>query len=180
MAPARTAREARTHTTFTALLRALSAPGTPQHLPPGTPPFALIAEALLDLEVSYFTPDAALEPLLAQSGARRRQPDGAQYQFYPQLDGQALDLIGAAPVGTAAAPETSATLVIGCGLGRGPALRLSGPGISGSATLRAALPPLLWELRARVSFPLGWDLVLVDGAQLVGVPRSTAVGLGNL
>lgn len=62
-------------------------------------------------------------------------------------------------------------------------LMLRGPGIApagripSAATLQiAGLPLDLWRLRAeRGPYPLGWDLFLVDGERVVGLPRTTQV-----
>ena len=176
--PTMTSAEAREHAAFTALMWALSYPGRPQRLPArGMAAFGAIGAALVDLETGYFTQDAALAAALADTGGRALPPARAPYQFYPTLTAAALDALRAAPVGTYADPDGGATLVLGCVLGSGPTLTLSGPGISGSAQLRVGgLPEQLWSLRAAAGpFPLGWDLLLVDGDQVVGLPRSTAV-----
>jgi len=170
--------ELRQHAAFTALMWALSYPGRPQQLPArGLAAFGAIAEALVDLETGYFTPDAALAAALAATGGRTLTPDRAPYQFYPRLTATELDALRLAPVGTYAYPDLGATLVLGCALGSGPTLSLTGPGISGSVQLRVeGLPEQLWALRTAAGpFPLGWDLLLVDGDQVVGLPRSTAV-----
>jgi alpha-D-ribose 1-methylphosphonate 5-triphosphate synthase subunit PhnH len=170
--------EARNHATFTALMWALSYPGRPQSLPArGMGALAAIGAALLDLETNYYTPDAELDALLARTGARRAPASEARYQLFPSLGPAELDALAAAPVGSYAYPDESATLVLGCSLGQGERLRLSGPGIQASAALRVAgLPPELWRLRAEaVRYPLGWDLLLVSGDQVVGLPRTTVV-----
>ena len=56
------------------------------------------------------------------------------------------------------------------------ALRLSGPGIAGTAQLAVGgVDPAFWPLRARAAYPLGWDLFLVGEGEVVGIPRSTLV-----
>jgi alpha-D-ribose 1-methylphosphonate 5-triphosphate synthase subunit PhnH len=176
--PRPTAAELRSHATFTALMWALSYPGRPQPLPDGgAPAMPLIAEALVDLETSWFTNDPDLRAALARTGGMARPVTEALYQFYPALDGAALDALAAAPAGSDLYPDESATLVIGCALGAGPALRLRGPGIPDVATLRVGgLPAAFWPLRAQVCrFPLGWDVLLVAGRQVVGLPRTTRI-----
>ncbi len=173
--------ETRQHATFTALLWALSYPGRPQRLPAGgRAAFAAIAEALLDLETGAFSPDAEFAALIARSGARLLPPQRAPYHFYPAPEADSLESIAAAPVGSYTEPELGATLVLSCHLGGPATLTLRGPGIAGSVRLRVGgLPEDLWLLRAeRTRFPLGWDLLLIDGAEVVGLPRSTAVEVG--
>jgi alpha-D-ribose 1-methylphosphonate 5-triphosphate synthase subunit PhnH len=169
--------EARSHQTFRALMDALSRPGQIGRLPAsGLAAFSTIADALLDLETSYHTPDSQLLPQLARTGARALPPGAALYQFYPRL-GPDLGALAEAPAGTYADPDQSATLVIGCTFGAGRALRLRGPGIAGVADLWVdGVPDALWELRERICrYPLGWDIVLVAGGQLAGLPRTTRI-----
>lgn len=180
--PRMTGPEARNHETFTALLWATSYPGRSRRLPTsGIAAFATIADALVDLETSYFTDDAALAPLLLRTGGRPRTPEQAMYQFYPRVSEATLASIAEAPVGTHRYPDESATLILGCTLGAGPTLRLSGPGIATPATLRVGgLPDAFWTLRAQACrFPLGWDLLLVvDGAAVVALPRAVQIEVG--
>jgi alpha-D-ribose 1-methylphosphonate 5-triphosphate synthase subunit PhnH len=166
------------HETFTALMWALSHPGQARSLPEaGLAAFAAIADALVDLETSYYTPDAALAPYLARTGARGRAPQSAMYQFYPTLQERDVESINIAPVGTHAYPDESATLVIGCVFGRGVRLSLRGPGLRDRAELVVdGLPTAFWRLRSRIiRYPLGWDVFLVAGDQVIGLPRTTTV-----
>ncbi|MDZ4718025.1 MAG: phosphonate C-P lyase system protein PhnH [Roseiflexaceae bacterium] len=177
-APLRTAAESQAQATFTALMWALSYPGSPQALPRTKATGILaIAEALVDLETSYYTPDPQLDQQIAQMGARRRDPDRAMYQFFPQLCSADLGVLWVAPIGTFRDPDQSATLVIGCQLGDGSRFRLRGPGIQGSTELRVGgLPDGFWALRAASNrYPLGWDVLLVDGERVIGLPRTTLV-----
>ncbi|NTU84968.1 MAG: phosphonate C-P lyase system protein PhnH [Chloroflexales bacterium] len=176
--PLMTPAEARSQQTFSALMWALSYPGRPQPIAEtGLAAFAAIGAALLDLETSYYTNHPELASMLARSGSRPLPPSQAQYQLYPELTVEAMYGLAAAPVGTYTDPDASATLVIGCALGAGPRLRLSGPGVAEPVTLAVSGPLVaLWELRALAcNPPLGWDLVLVARNQIVGLPRSTKV-----
>jgi alpha-D-ribose 1-methylphosphonate 5-triphosphate synthase subunit PhnH len=164
--------------TFIALMRALNHPGQMQSLPEsGLAAFAAIADALVDQETSYYTPDSVLEPYLARTGARGRAPQSAMYHFYPMLIASDFDAIKAAPIGSQAYPDESATLVIGCTFGCGVHLRLHGPGISGGADLLVDdAPAQFWALRQQIiRYPRGWDVFLVAGDQVVGIPRTTIV-----
>lgn len=163
---------------FSALMWALSHPGRVHRLPTGgMAAFVAIAATLIDLETSYYCADAELTAALARQGARALPPAAAAYQFYPQLDAAGLVQIEQAPAGSYVAPDTAATLVVGCSLGAGQRLRLSGPGSVGSTELTVGdLPANFWDVRqAAMHYPLGWDLFLVAGDQLVGVPRTTVV-----
>jgi alpha-D-ribose 1-methylphosphonate 5-triphosphate synthase subunit PhnH len=170
--------EVRQHATYTALLWATSYPGRPQRLPvAGLGAFAAIGETLVDLETSFFTPDAELALALTRTGGRTQPPRVAPYQLYPRLTPVEIDLLATAPAGTYADPHLGATLVIGCALGAGHELAIRGPGVVGTLTLRAGgLPAGLWAARTAAGpFPLGWDIYLVSGDQVVGLPRSASV-----
>jgi alpha-D-ribose 1-methylphosphonate 5-triphosphate synthase subunit PhnH len=86
--------------------------------------------------------------------------------------------------GTPEYPDRSTTLILQVdSLTDGPALELRGPGIDGSATLRAAIKPS--DLFERLSinatlFPRGIDVVLVAGDAIAAIPRTTRlVGKGG-
>jgi len=176
--PAFTPTEARTRETFLALMWAFSYPGRVQTLP-AADPFALIAEALLDLETSYYTPDAALAVRLLPTGARSEPLERAEYIFVPLLANADLESLRNASSGTMAYPDQAATLIIGCVLNTnlGARLHLSGPGIKDAMQISVdALPVAFWELRERTRrYPLGWDIFLVSGSNIIGIPRSTHI-----
>ncbi|ETR76680.1 carbon-phosphorus lyase [Afipia sp. P52-10] len=82
-------------------------------------------------------------------------------------------------LGSDAYPDRSTTLILQIEqLSVGQTFELSGPGIDGGATLRAAgLPDDLVDRLAlnRELFPRGVDLVLVAGNQVAALPRTTRV-----
>ena len=165
--------ERRMRETFLTLMNAFAYPGRIYALPESGEPFALIAESLLDLETSAYTPLEWLQPVLAAAGARLLPAAGAAYHFY---NTDALEGIVAAPIGTMNRPDDAATVFIsGCTFDSGDQRTLSGAGINGTTTLRVGgVSDRLWELRAaRVRFPLGWDVVLLDGHRVIGLPRTT-------
>ena len=99
------------------------------------------------------------------------------YQFYPQLSAASLSPLGDAPAGTYSYPDESATLVIGCAIGVGRPLRLSGPGIATvSDVWLDGVPEAFWPLRERICrFPLGWDVLLVAEDRVMALPRTTKI-----
>ncbi len=175
--PPYTPAESRTRDTFLALMWALSYPGRIYQLPDAETNFALIAETLLDLETSYYTPDSHLESALAQTGAKALSTGRAAYHFYTSLGESELGDIREASIGTMLYPDDGATLLIGCKLGSGMQMALLGPGINGQQALQIDnIPEIFWEIRETVCrFPLGWDVYFVDGENVVGLPRGVRV-----
>jgi alpha-D-ribose 1-methylphosphonate 5-triphosphate synthase subunit PhnH len=80
-------------------------------------------------------------------------------------------------------PDRSTTLVLQVGgLTDGPVVQLQGPGIDGSAALRAAIQPRdLFERLAinATLFPRGIDVVLVHDDSIVAIPRTTRLVRGG-
>jgi alpha-D-ribose 1-methylphosphonate 5-triphosphate synthase subunit PhnH len=74
-------------------------------------------------------------------------------------------------------PDRSTTLILQVeSLVHGPAVELRGPGIDGTATLRAAIQPADLFERLAVNaalFPRGIDVVLVADDAIVAIPRTT-------
>jgi len=83
--------------------------------------------------------------------------------------------------GTDEAPERGATLLIQVSALNGPAaMTWRGPGIKDAQTMPVCgLPAAFWRQRAMLgsAFPRGLDIYLSDGADLVGLPRSTAISI---
>jgi alpha-D-ribose 1-methylphosphonate 5-triphosphate synthase subunit PhnH len=186
--PPSTAAETLARETFQALLGALSNPGRIFTLPGAElttrQSCAQIGMTLLDLESSFYTADHSLRPMLAQSGARFRTPASAAYLFLPDpalfepmMLRQTLDIMAQASVGTITDPDEGATLIVGCAFAQGQRLWLRGPGIQQTAELSVEhLPVEFWRLRAdQLRYPLGIDIFLVAGRQIVGLPRTTTV-----
>jgi alpha-D-ribose 1-methylphosphonate 5-triphosphate synthase subunit PhnH len=172
--PAYTQEEDTTRRTFLALMWSLSYPGRVYDLPETDLSEAqIIGDTLLDLETSFYVTTPEMETYLGRNGARNLSPERAAYHFYPSLT--------QASIGTLMYPDQSATLIIGCALGAGQTLQLSGPGIPAdeTTTLRVAgIPTRFWELRDSANrYPRGWDVYLVSDRQVVGLPRTTQIML---
>ncbi|BDG20181.1 hypothetical protein TthSNM11_23840 (plasmid) [Thermus thermophilus] len=168
--------EKRAQETFRALLMALAYPGRVFPLRGPSPEEALlrVAEALVDGSVGVHGPGFLLEALRAQ-GVRSALPQEADFLF-AEGPGGLEDLARRARVGHPLSPEEGATLVAAVPLGRGPLLRVTGPGVEGEAFLRAPLPRGFLEVReARLAYPLGFEVFLVDGRGVVGLPRTAEV-----
>jgi alpha-D-ribose 1-methylphosphonate 5-triphosphate synthase subunit PhnH len=167
--------EVRTNATFEALMWAMSRPGTVQVMP--GPDAVLIAEALVDRECRVWCADAALAARVAAMGAQRAEAGAADHIFMAGLDSRALDLIAQVPVGSDLYPDEGATVIIPARFGSGVQLRLTGPGIETETVIAVdGIDPGFWPLRAaRCRYPMGFDLFLTSGAQVLGLPRSTLI-----
>ncbi len=179
--------ELREHGTFEALMWALSRPGQVREFGVrngDATGLETVAEALLDLEVSYFSGAAALETSLARTGAQARAINQAEYVFCTHLELDSLEQIEHASIGTLVYPDQSATIVIACAFGSGLNLKLTGPGIQSETGVRVlGVPEEFFALRYQVSsYPLGWDVLLVEkqpnlSARVIGLPRTTRIGV---
>ncbi len=165
--------EARTNATYAALMWALSRPGLVRDLP-GTGQ-AQIAEALIDRECAVHCNDPELAAHCARAGAQLVAPAEADHVF---LDGAVTPgLVESLRCGSDLYPEDGATLIVDADLTSGAPLRLTGPGIDGALTVTVGgLPDGFWADRARAArYPMGFELFLLDGARVMGLPRSTKV-----
>ncbi len=170
--------EAQDHAVFRSLLKAMSRPGVGCPLPhEGMAALQAIGQALLDLETRFYTPDPHLQQQFLRLGARAAGPAGADFLFFPEADERIRADLEQAPIGSLLHPEAGATVVVLTRSLPGARLRLSGPGLAEPAVLETGLPKGFWQLRnERVSFPLGWDVLLVEPQGVCrAVPRSTTV-----
>ncbi|WP_027548448.1 phosphonate C-P lyase system protein PhnH [Bradyrhizobium sp. WSM2254] len=163
--------EQRDNATFEALMWAMARPGTEQVLPKkGLLPIAL---SLVDLETRIYCDDPDLREPLARTRAAFVPLEEADHLF---LSGR-LTAALATSVGTGSPiyPDQGATMVASVALNNGPHVRLTGPGLDGALTISPAIAPAFWEVRARIPYPAGFELVLVEGRRVVCLPRSTMV-----
>ncbi|PWG61208.1 phosphonate C-P lyase system protein PhnH [Sediminicurvatus halobius] len=172
---------------FRALLDALARPGSrrrpvaPQEHPTMLPP----AMAALALTLADAATPVWLAPSLAGAAEYLRFHCGCPLSADPR--GAAIALAGAAeapPLVDLGAsderyPETDTTLVLAVdSVTDGPVLYLEGPGIQGRGQLRCRGLPAgfvsAWQaMHAR--YPLGSDVFLVAGGEVVGLPRSLRI-----
>lgn len=175
---------------FRALLAALAEPGLLHDVghaveaPVGLE--AATAVALLTL-ADYETP-------IWLPAALRDGPAGAWLRFhcgaalvddpakaaFAVIDGAATEpKLAAFNAGDDQFPDRSTTVLVQCaGLEGGETVTLEGPGISGQRSIApAGLRAGFWgEVADNASlYPLGVDLLLVHGGQLLGLPRSTQI-----
>ncbi|MAU12191.1 MAG: phosphonate C-P lyase system protein PhnH [Anaerolineaceae bacterium] len=181
--PAFTLDEQLTRATFLALMWSLSYPGRIYELPENSDPFHAIADTLLDLETTFYTPDSDLALYLGRNSARDVSAERADYHFYPQLMSDMLDIVERATNGTLLYPDQGASLFIGCNLDGDTPLSLTGPGIPPAQSMTihvSGIPDTFWDLRdSKNRYPRGWDVYLVDGSSIVGLPRTTIITIGG-
>jgi alpha-D-ribose 1-methylphosphonate 5-triphosphate synthase subunit PhnH len=91
-------------------------------------------------------------------------------------NGSALPDLSRFSFGTSEYPDRSTTLILQVdSLKHGSGFELRGPGIDGTATLRAMIEPKNLFERLAVNealFPRGIDVVLVSGESIVAIPRT--------
>lgn len=171
--PQQSIEEAEANSTFDALLWAMSAPGMIRQLPAhGELP---VVRALLDREVKANASDTSLTLEIIQCGAQITGIGDADYVFFGDM--VSSEPLRSVKLGSDLHPEHAATLIVRAQLTQGETLELSGPGIEHSRLLQiGGLPGGFWQLRrSLIRYPMGFDLLLVDGDCLVGIPRSTCV-----
>lgn len=176
---------------FRRLLDAMARPGTVLSLeaPPAPPPLApaagAIALTLCDADTAIWLDPALRTPeviawLRFHTGCRVVQAaEEAAFAFAAQATAMPLDRLS---TGSDEFPDRSATAVFQVArLGAGTPLRLTGPGIETTTTLRVeGLPPgfIEWRRRNHTAYPRGVDVVLVAATSIAALPRSTAVTEG--
>jgi alpha-D-ribose 1-methylphosphonate 5-triphosphate synthase subunit PhnH len=152
---------------------AMSRPGLLRSLP-GTSP-ALIVETLIDRECAVYCEDADLVQIASRVGAHLVTPEAADHLFLSQAPEPSM--LASIAMGSDMYPDDGATLVVPVKIGAGPQLRLTGPGVNGEVTIAVeGIPAAFWAERARtMRYPMGFELFLVEGNQVLGLPRSTKV-----
>ncbi|MEL6203121.1 MAG: phosphonate C-P lyase system protein PhnH [Pseudomonadota bacterium] len=171
--PAPSIEENRANSVFDALLWSLSRPGLKRALPGEGE--ALIVEALIDRECSVFCADTFLIPLVLRTGAHIVELPQADHAFLGSV--KSADVLRELNRGSDLYPDDGATAIVQVSFGLGQRLRFSGPGVEVPLELElAGLPNGFWETRTQIMrYPMGFDLFLLDGPDIVGVPRSTIV-----
>lgn len=92
------------------------------------------------------------------------------------LDGDANTDISRFNPGNDRDPHLSCTVMVQLNsLDGGPATVWSGSGILNKRAMNLPLPASFWAQRTQQSFPMGIDLFLTAGCELLGLPRSTKI-----
>ncbi|MGB0659494.1 MAG: phosphonate C-P lyase system protein PhnH [Mangrovicoccus sp.] len=172
-APSPSAEERRANAGFEALLWGFARPGRICQLPANGEDSLI--EALIDRECSVYCADPLLMAKIMHQGAQICDPAQADHLFLGALSD--LDILRQLRLGSDLYPDEGATVILRAGFGSGPLLRLTGPGVDGAVEIAVAgLPDGFWSLRAAmIRYPMGFELVLLDGDRLIALPRSTQV-----
>lgn len=165
--------ETRTNATYEALMWALSRPGLPRELP--LPGQEALIETLIDRECAVYSDDDTLAAVAQRSGAELVAPEAADHLFLTAAPDPAL--LGRLRQGSDMYPEGGATVILPAHLGAGDALRLTGPGVDGAVVVTVTgLPAAFWQARKlAMRYPMGFEIFLLDGDQVIGLPRSTMI-----
>ena len=163
--------------------RVVALAGTPQPPAPLGPGAAAICLTLLDYETPLWVAPAGrethvLDYLRFHCGAPIvGDPADAAFALVPAAG--ELPPLEAFAQGSDEYPDRSATLIVEvAGLLEGGGRRLTGPGIDGERRLDArGVPERLWPMlqQNHARFPRGIDLLLVAGASVAALPRTTFV-----
>jgi alpha-D-ribose 1-methylphosphonate 5-triphosphate synthase subunit PhnH len=175
--------------TFRALMEAMARPGSVQRITAGVGAPAPVMRGAAAVALTLFDHDTAvwLDHRMAGAAAvagwlkfHTSAPvvaDPSLSQFALIGDGDALPGLDRFGLGSNEYPDRSTTIILQVeSLTKGPAYTLQGPGIGGTALLRATIAPkdLFERLAVNATlFPRGIDVVLVHGDAIVAIPRTT-------
>jgi alpha-D-ribose 1-methylphosphonate 5-triphosphate synthase subunit PhnH len=177
--------------TFRAVMDAMARPGTVQRIaawldapPPLTAATAAIALTLFDHDTTIWFDEAFVGSPHVAKWLRFHTSapitTESRYATYALIgDPLALPDFAGFALGSDEYPDRSTTLILQLEtLAKGPALRLTGPGIKDSEILRATSLPADLSVRLAQNqemFPRGVDLILVAGDGVAALPRTTRI-----
>jgi alpha-D-ribose 1-methylphosphonate 5-triphosphate synthase subunit PhnH len=175
--------------TFRSVMDAMARPGTVQRIVAGAGGPAAMMRGAAAIALTLFDHDTPvwLDPAMAATSDMAKWlkfhtgapvvADSSVSGFALVSDGGELPPLDRFSFGTDEYPDRSTTLILQVeSLTEGASFDLSGPGIDGTAVLRATIkPPELFERLAinATLFPRGIDLVLVADDAIVAIPRTT-------
>ena len=175
--------------TFRSVMDAMARPGSVQRIAAvaGAPAAMMRGTAAIALTLFDHDTPLWLDPKMSETpevGKWLRFHTGAPVVADSSIcsfaligDAPALPALDRFAFGSNEYPDRAATLILQVeSLTQGPAFELRGPGIDGSAVLRATLQPAdLFERLAinAALFPRGIDVVLVADDAVVAIPRTT-------
>lgn len=176
-------------TTFRSVMDAMARPGSVQRViaASGAPAAMMRGTAAIALTLFDHDTPVWLDPLLSETSDVGKWlkfhtgapviADSSVCSFAVIGDARALPALDRFALGTSEYPDRSTTVILQVeSLTQGSAFELRGPGIDGTAVLRATLQPAdLFERLAinATLFPRGIDVVLVADDAVVAIPRTT-------
>jgi alpha-D-ribose 1-methylphosphonate 5-triphosphate synthase subunit PhnH len=175
--------------TFRSVMDAMARPGSAQRIEAGSGVPAPLLRGTAAIALTLFDQDtpvwldarlAAVTDVAKWIKFHTSAPvvsDASVCHFAVIADPTALPDFERFALGSAEYPDRSTTIILQvASLTEGPAYELSGPGIDGTASLRAAIGVADMPQRLALNtalFPRGVDLVLVSGDLVVALPRTT-------
>ena len=175
--------------TFRSVMDAMARPGSVQRIvaAAGAPAAMMHGTAAIALTLFDHDTPVWLDPLMSETSDVTKwlkfhtgAPvvlDSSICSFALIGDASALPGLDRFSFGSNEYPDRSTTLILQVeSLTQGESLELRGPGIDGTAVLRAAIEPrdLFERLAVNAAlFPRGIDVVLVHGDSIVAIPRTT-------
>ena len=176
-------------TTFRSVMDAMARPGSVQRViaESGAPASLMRGTAAIALTLFDHDTPVWLDPLLSETSDVAKWlkfhtsapviSDSSISSFAVVGDARALPALDRFAFGSNEYPDRSTTVILQVeSLTEGSVFELRGPGIDGTAVLRATLQPAdLFERLAinAALFPRGIDLVLVADDAVVAIPRTT-------
>jgi alpha-D-ribose 1-methylphosphonate 5-triphosphate synthase subunit PhnH len=175
--------------TFRCMMEAMARPGSAHRVTAsaGTPPPMMHGAAAIALTLFDHDTPIWLDPQMAEAASVGKWlrfhtaapiiADSSVSQFALIADGSTLPALDRLCLGSNEYPDRSTTLILQVeSLTEGTGYVLQGPGIDGSAMLRARIGPEDLFERLAVNgalFPRGIDVILVHDDAIVAIPRTT-------
>jgi alpha-D-ribose 1-methylphosphonate 5-triphosphate synthase subunit PhnH len=182
--------------TFRSVMDAMARPGSVQRIVAVTGAPAAMMHGTAAIALTLFDHDTPiwLDPLMSETSDVKKWlkfhtgapviEDSSICHFALIGDPGALPALDRFAFGSNEYPDRSTTLILQVeSLAQGEKFELRGPGIDGTAVVRAAIQPTDLFERLEINqtlFPRGIDVVLVAGDTVVAIPRTTRlVGKGG-
>jgi alpha-D-ribose 1-methylphosphonate 5-triphosphate synthase subunit PhnH len=175
--------------TFRSVMDAMARPGTVQRIVAAIGAPAAMMRGTAAIALTLFDQDTPLwlDPQISGTSDVTKWlkfhtgapviADSSVCSFALVGDARALPGLDRFAFGSNEYPDRSTTLILQVeSLTQGPVLELRGPGIDGTAVLRAAIQPADLFARLEINrtlFPRGIDVVLVHDDNIVAIPRTT-------
>jgi len=175
--------------TFRSVMDAMARPGTVQRIVAAIGAPAAMMRGTAAIALTLFDQDTPLwlDPQISGTSDVTKWlkfhtgapviADSSVCSFALVGDSRALPSLDRFAFGSNEYPDRSTTLILQVeSLTQGPVLELRGPGIDGTAVLRAAIQPADLFARLEINrtlFPRGFDVVLVHDDNIVAIPRTT-------